>query len=408
MKSTRRPSVRLAIVAWVITRLFVLGITAAYFDGDTGLYYRLGRSWLDGQIPYRDFPVEYPPAAVTLFAAMASVGTTFARFRVTFALLCLAMDGVIVAALLRGIGGGGGEDGEDEQARVRAAWLWSVVTACLFPVLYVRYDLVPAAMSVLGALLLASRAGENMDDKRAAAGGALLGLAVGLKLYPLVLLPFLLLRLPGRGPRRIWMVVTAATCLVVVGTFAPVLYAGAGASALAFLRYQRERGLQVESSYAGLLLLAKPQFHLDLWPAFSHGAHDIAGPMATRAAALAGLLQPAALLAVTALALRRRLPLPRGCAALLAVAILTANVFSPQYLLWLMPFACAACGPSLRRGAPLLVGIALLTSLLFPALYPALTAGHFGAALVLCARNLLLVALLVTFVGRRTDERTMA
>ncbi|MEO7669602.1 MAG: glycosyltransferase 87 family protein [Polyangia bacterium] len=389
----------------MITRLFVLGITAAYFDGDTGLYYRLGRSWLDGQIPYRDFPVEYPPAAVTLFAAVAAVGSSFARFRVAFSLLCLAMDGVILAALLRGIGGGGGED---DQARVRAAWLWSVVTACLFPVLYVRYDLVPAAMSVLGVHLLASRAGESVDDKRAAAGGALLGLAVGLKLYPLVLLPFLLLRLRGRGPRRIWMVVTAATCLVVVGTFAPVLHAGAGASALAFLRYQCERGLQVESSYAGLLLLAKPQFHLDLWPAFSHGAHDIAGPMATRAAALAGLLQPAALLAVTALALRRRLPLPRGFAALLAAAILTANVFSPQYLLWLMPFACAVCGPSLRRGAPLLVGIALLTSLLFPALYPALTAGHFGAALVLCARNLLLVALLVTYVERRPDERKMA
>ena len=373
-------------------------MTALYFEGDCGTYFRQGSAWWAGQVPYRDFPVEYPPAAVTVFAALAAVGS-HSGFRALFVLLMLAFDAACFALLLR------------QPARA-GTWAYIAATALLFPVLYVRYDLLPAAATLGACLLLAPIAqppeeedlqsepgSEALSRRRSAAGGGLLGLGVAWKLYPLLLVPFLFLSaFRGRRPLRVLLPAGAAALAVVAVSFVPVLASGAGGAVFSFLRYQGERGLQIESSYASLLLVVQSFVPLGLHHQFSHQAHDLAGPLASAIAPATRWLQLAAVLLASWVASRRRLPLARAAAAVVAAALTTANVFSPQFLIWLVPLTALAL-PSLDEGDRLtpflLVAAAALTALIFPALYPRLLQGRVEAALPLLVRNGLLVVLAV-------------
>jgi hypothetical protein len=195
---------------------------------------------------------------------------------------------------------------------------------------------------------------------------------------------------------------------VVLASFVPPLLAGAGRTVLSFLRYQGERGLQIESSYAAGLLLLGQIVPLELAHNPSHAAHDLVGPLTAPLALAARLLQPAAVLLVTVLAWRARLGCARAAAAILGTALVTANVFSPQFLLWLLPLAALAAGRVLARESLLLVAVAGLTSVIFPALYPALTALEPGAILVLGARNLLLALLVLELLLAQGGRRQSA
>jgi hypothetical protein len=80
-----------------------------------------------------------------------------------------------------------------------------------------------------------------------------------------------------------------------------------------------------------------------------------------------------------------------------ALVLLVANkVLSPQYLLWVVPFAVLL--------APPLAWLALLASALtivvYPVAYDALLGGSLEAILLLCARNTVLVVLLAAVVIR--------
>jgi hypothetical protein len=380
---------------WLVSRAFVLAMTALHFEGDVGTYFRQGGAWWAGQVPYRDYGVEYPPAAVAVFALLASAGS-YAGFRALFLGLALALDALCFGLLLR-------------REQRTGVWCHVAATALLFPVLYVRYDLMPAA-ATLGACLLLQPlaapdggpdglpAGERLSPGQALGGGALLGLGVAFKLYPLLLVPFLLLvGLRGRSRVRALVGVGASAAAVVGLSFLPALAAGAGPAVLSFLRYQGERGLQIESSYAALLMVVQAIVPLGLHHQPSHAAHDLAGPLASAIAPATRWLQAAAVLGVSWLAGRRRLPLARAAAAVVAAALVTANVFSPQFLIWLVPLVALAL-PSVegdRLSGWLLVAAAALTALIFPALYPRLLQGRADAALALLLRNGLIAVLAV-------------
>jgi hypothetical protein len=226
--------------------------------------------------------------------------------------------------------------------------------------------------------------------------------AIALKLFPVLLIPLLLLEAWRRRVGAGVIAAGLAAAVAVVGaSFLPALAAGAGKASLSFLGYQGERGLQIESSYAGVLLLLHRILPFEVAHEASHHAHDLAGPVADAFAVASRGLVPVGVLAVTWLAWRRGLGCVRGCAAVIAAALLLGNVFSPQFMLWLVPLAAATVAHPLDRRAVLLVAAAGLTSLVFPALYPALVALRPHAGLALCARNLALFALLLALLAPR-------
>ncbi len=348
---------------------------------DTGLYWIYGRRILEGQRPYLDFPVEYPPLALPLFALPAGAPgpAAYARLFNLEMLACLALSAWLVARAARG----GARTGP------RAAALgFAAAAAALGAVAVNRYD-AAVALSVAAALGLA------LDGRHGLAGAAL-GLGFAMKLSPAVLLPLLLLHAARRGP------VAAARALfgfAVAGLapFVPFLVA-APERLRPMFEYHLARPLQLESVLATPLLVG----HLTgLAPgavASSFGSQNLVSPGAGVAAALAGPLAGAALLAALALSWRRRAALRASPEALalaalttLLAVVATGKVLSPQYLAWLVP-ALALGWPAWRGVGALVLGALLLTHLEFPRHYWSFVALRPGPVALVVARNVVLVA----------------
>jgi hypothetical protein len=392
----RSADLRRPLLVYLISRTVVLAITLGWFNGDTETYFQHGHRWLTGALPYRDYEVEYPPAATLLFAALATVGS-HARFRLAFIAAALVVDALVFLAL----------------ARRRVGVIYALASACLYPILFVRFDLFPAAAVLAGVLGLSRGVAVPGSDApgpapaTAATAGAWLGTGIALKLYPLLFFPLLALGAFDPRRRRLslagFAILTATAAGVVAASFLPFLLAGTGPAVLGFLRYQGERGLQIESSYASVLLLLRSLFSLDLYHHFTHHAHDVAGPAAAAVVRVARVLHPAAVLAVTILVHRRRLPVATAFAAILAAALAASAVFSPQFLLWLLPLSLLAGADEAGARNTLMrlwLGLGLLTTLVFPILYNHLIALRPGPILLLFTRNAALVGLAVWLLRR--------
>jgi hypothetical protein len=352
---------------------------------DTPIYERYGEAMVAGQVPYRDFAVEYPPAALPVFLVPAlGDGDYRARFEGLMA-------GLGVAAVL-------------VVAAVATSW-WmpffvAVAPLLLGSVVLSRFDLWPAFLTVAAlALLLGGRF-------RPALG--MLGLAAAAKLYPALLAPIALAhvwRTRGRREALVCSAVFAGVIGAIVMPFAIVSPGGVWHS----LAVQAGRPLQIESLGAGLLLAAHQVFGLDLTMESSHGSQNLAGGAADTLAVLTTLAQIAAVAAIWVWSARgpaNRDRLIRASAATICAFIAFGKVLSPQFLIWLLPLVPLARG---RRGlaATGVLGLALvLTQLWFPYRYWEL-ALEFDptASWLVFLRDLTLVALVFVLTARGRGER---
>jgi len=352
---------------------------------DTPIYERYGEAMAAAQVPYRDFAVEYPPAALPVFVAPAlGEGDYRARFEGLMAALGLAAVLVVAA--------------------VATSW-WMPFFVAVAPLLLgsvtlSRFDLWPAFLTVAAlALLLGARV-------RPALG--VLGLAAAAKLYPALLAPIALAhvwRTRGRREALVCGAIFAGVIAAIVLPFAVVSPAGVWHS----FSVQAERPLQIESLGAGILLAAHQVFGLDLTMESSHGSQNLVGGAADTLAVLTTLVQIVAVVAIWVWSARGpadRDRLVRASAAGVCAFIVFGKVLSPQFLIWLLPLVPLVRG---RRGvlASGLVGGALvLTQLWFPYRYweLALEFDPTASWLVLC-RDLTLVALVLVLTARGPGER---
>ena len=88
----------------------------------------------------------------------------------------------------------------------------------------------------------------------------------------------------------------------------------------------------------------------------------------------------------------------------ICIVVLCSPLFSPQYLLWLTPFAAIAWTRR-RSAATTLIAIAVILTVLHGAGYVDLTNGHTGAETLLVARNFTLLAV-VALGFRETRARS--
>lgn len=238
-------------------------------------------------------------------------------------------------------------------------WGYTVATSLLHYVMFERFD-----MALTFALLAWSycwlRAGES-DAKAwawSAAAYTALGLGISLKLIPVILVPFAVLcdLYALTRPTRRWSLLVGPLMLVVaaVGPFA-YYYALVGDDLKGMFRYHQVRGIQIESSYATLMMLLKPA--QELYCYFDFGSWNLGGTLeqpllkaSTWAllAALAGL----GLRSLVAPQLGEkydRAASYRMACVVIPVATLLAKVFSPQYLLWALPMLLLAASEFFSR-----------------------------------------------------------
>jgi hypothetical protein len=347
-------------------------------DGDTAELRRYGDAVVAGQLPYRDFRLEYPPGAVPFFT-VPSLGSEHAYLTI-FRLLAIA--GVLLGLLLLAV----------LLDRLGASRRWSygaVAFAAAAPALLGaftlrRFDMWPAAMC-LGVLLL-------LVTQRPLPAFALLAAAALVKTYPAALLPVALLSIERRERLRA-LGVFCAVGLAVLVPFLALAHVGLYNS----YSGQWNRHLQLETVGSSVLLVVhragRIAFDAGSWSDLG-GAADAAAKLQTAAQAL-GIAAAAYLFARS-----RRAPrdLAAAAATTIAVAAVAGKVLSPQFLLWLAPFVVLV--RSLLAPA-LLAAAMLLTNLIFPDRYPELIARRGGEIALLAVRNGLLLALLaVLFVAQ--------
>jgi uncharacterized membrane protein len=331
---------------------------------DTATYQSYGDAVRQGEVPYRDFGVEYPPGALPVFVAPTYAPNYDHAFDLLMAALGLACVVLVAAA---------------------GAAPWGVAFVAVSPLLvgtiaYSRYDLWPAAL-VAGAMAA-------LVSDRHRLGWALLGAAVAAKLYPAVLVPLALLWTQRRAGARELTRAAAIGAAVLAVALVPFLALAPG-GLWSSVSDQLTRPLQIESLAASALTTFGRPLIVD-----RGGSQSIAGHVA-----LAAVMSTATTLALAALwAGFARGPAERGrlvryAAACVCAFIAFGKVFSPQYLIWLVPLVPLVRGRRGLAATGVLAACLVATQVWFPLRYWDYVDG-FELAWVVLLRNLLVVALL--------------
>lgn len=354
-----------------------VGLWSGEGKADTGLYGEYGRRIADGQIPYRDFYVEFPPGSLAALAVPALPGSHYVAWFKAAMLLC-GLGCVVLVALVK--------------PRLWTVCAVGIAPALLGPITLNSFDLWPALLTTAAVALVARG--------RDTAGGFALGLSAATKLYAVLALPVLLVHAWRRQGREAALRSLAAFCAAVVlvwGPFAALAPGGLGYS----LRTQATRGLQIESLWASLLTVAHRlgaySAHVTIGKPFSV---DLGGSLPRALSVLSTLLVVAAAVLVWRLyaqgppALERFLP---AVAAAVLAFVAFGRVLSPQYMLWLVPLVPLADGAAtaLFLGA---LGLTLVWAR-FPEPFGSMTRlGPEDWAVL--GRNLVLVAIYVVLAER--------
>lgn len=380
-------------------------------NGDVDEYQQYAKAfWIQHPLAHA-LPVEYPPLAIAPFTLTLLPPGIDPHVAFAFWMGLLVLAGYY--GLLR-VGG-----------RLRAVSYIGYLLLGTAAILLARFDVVPALATLL-ALWYAQR-------RRYGRAYALLAVGVLLKLYPIFLVPVVLIdhwraaaalapdgggsaplwdwqtwrHAPGTCLRRVWahpatkpMLRGAALCGgLILGGFVAAYVLDPG-GALSGFRYAGERPLQVESTPASLLWLGT-LVGIPAHPDYSFVSLNYAGTLDAALKPLSVVALAGGCLWVYWRQARGQLSVERAFLACVCVVLVTNKIFSPQYLIWVLPLVAYVEGFS-----PLWVAICFLTWLEFPIMYqwrhPIWTVTYTpGFMPVVAVRNgLLLWATLHVIIGR--------
>jgi hypothetical protein len=361
-------ALRVVVVAIAIVSPDAAGPRDAFLV-DAGRYHEIAEH---AGRPYQAFDVEYPP--VTLAFIEAVNGPTRSDTARNVAIASLLLDVAVAGALAWGWG-----------RRVAVVYLALGLPFLLLPFVYFRVDLLSVALAVWGLALV--------RRNRPVAGGVLFALAVFAKLWPLALLPWFVVH-------RKWRALATTVATGAIG--AALWFAWSGTDGVAqVVTFRHARGWQIESLLGGFAHLVT-----DAPTRIESGAVRV-GDSPAWASAVLGVVIVALVSWIwvrAAHARDRSVQLADGLVPLTAICVvlLCSPLLSPQYLIWLMPFAAIAWTPG-RPMPTVLVVVATMLTMWLATGYVDLTNGQLGAELLLVARNLTLVTIVVLgFAATRT------
>ncbi|MEU7079960.1 glycosyltransferase 87 family protein [[Kitasatospora] papulosa] len=387
-----RGSRGLCLAVWGLSRAVLLLCVFKVFTvpgpdvtSDVSVIYR---GWYEvlraGSFPLDDVTWQYPPAAA--LAVLSPDLLPFLEYASAFFVLVLLCDALVFGLLLYA----GGRPG----MREAGTWLWVVGVPLLGPTVYARYDLMVTAVAV-AALLAGVRHPRVL--------GALAAFGTLLKVWPVLLLVG---TVRGGETRRAWS--SAAVTAAVLALAAAVALPGA----FAFLTFQRDRGLEIESLGALVFHVAR-QFGWEGRVELRYGSMEFAGPHVALVSTLALALSVLAFGWLLVWRLRARTfavhtPADAAFTAVLLFTV-TSRVISPQYLVWPLGLA-AVClvfrGGRMGRPAGLVLVATAVTLLEFPLGFAHVVASDAEGVALMAVRNGLLVAAALD-AGRRLWRDTV-
>lgn len=355
--------------------------------GDLRVYFEDGGRLLAGVTPYRGFALEYPPVALVPMTLPRLLWPSGTISEDAFQRLFGVMEGCVAVVV-------GWFIGRIADAPLRAVAIWALLAFAAGVSITWRYDIWPA-LFVLWAVIAVER------DRPGLAGLAI-GIGTMLKLFPIVVLAILVARsiaLRDRAGLLRLIGGTAAAIGVVMG----VSVALAGGDSFQWVTYELDRGLQLESTGAGLLLLLHAFAGQPASTVIAFGTVQVITPGADAVVAATPFLEVLLMGAVAILALVRfrrdvarfgEVPLSSLAVAVVGILVallVSSKVFSVQYIVWFLPIA-----PLLPGRLPWVVlAVAALSTFIYPLNYTPVWQLDPAMTVVLNVRTGLLVALFV-------------
>ncbi len=315
-------------------------------------------------VPYQDYVVEYPPGLFLIAVPLALLTHDQDVFRVLFGsamalLLTLALVLCLRIARLLPM--------RRDETLVR----WSAMAViALGAVCTHRFD---AVVSFLLCLTLWA-----MFTNKPKVAGAALGVAIAAKLVPVIVAPVLVIALvQERRWRDLGLAVYAAFFALAAVLLPAALFAGS--HFFDFLGYHANRPLQIESTPAALLSLWRVIDPSSLSVSRSYGSTNVVGGYSDFFLKLAAPLTVLGLLAVYAITwlrlARARTSADRnaivtaGALGALVAFMVCGKVFSPQYVVWLVPLGVLLSNAQGREGRWFFLMLMLMTQTIYPAAY---------------------------------------
>jgi hypothetical protein len=363
---------------------------------DTGLYQQYGDSIARGEVPYRDFKLEYPPGALPVFV-LPSLGhegdrAAYDRWfdRLMSLCACVAIAGAGIG--LRALGAG--------LIRSGAALAAMAVSPLLLgSVMLTRFDWWPAALTSLALAALL--------HERLAASALGLGAAIAAKLWPAVLAPLGLVFVWRTRGARAALAWAAGVVAVDAAVFVPFALASPGGLQHSF-HAQLARPLQLESLGGAVLIALHHLFGTSLHVVTTFGSQNLVGTgshaveIATTVAGVLALLAAWFLFARGEMTRQR---LATYAAGSVAVVLAFGKVFSPQFMVWLIPLVPLTA--SIAANVLLLLALAL-TQTWFPRHYwPLADDFRPRESWYLLARDLCVAALGAVLVWPRSQDESL-
>lgn len=315
-------------------------------------------------------PLEYPPLTLSLFSL--ALFTPLLYYQLAFAVL-MSLASVLIYWLLLRYGPRG--------AALAFACYMLVGT---WAIALERFDLVPAALTLL--CLIAS------ERKRWTYAYIALAFGFLLKIYPILFLPALfiaeqqgaaLFHVPPKSltlktiPGELWNTLHGirywrwkntllffGILFVVTGFFALLDFQGAVVSQVS---YFANRPIHVESTGSTLLWLST-LIGFPVHIVFSFGSVNMISALGGPVAIVLEMLFVLGYAFTIFLQWRGMFDLVQACIALLLVFTVTGKVFSPQYLLWVIPLL-AYSGAFSSVWLVTWGSVSLLTNIIYPYLY---------------------------------------
>ena len=368
--------------------------------------------------PFHALPLEYPPLTLLIFSPVLLA--PLASYQITFAIFMALMAVFLYWLLLRYAPRGA--------ALAFAGYLligaWATAEA--------RFDLVPAALTLICAIAATRR--------HWTLAYIALALAFLLKIYPLLFLPALFIaeqQSAGRFsepqqpitlatlPSEIWRTLrgfrhwhwenTLIFFVILVGVTGFFAFLDFQGAVLSQLNYFADRPVQVEASAAPLLFLAQ-HFGVAGYTAYTFGSINIISPLGQPILLVFDVLLVLGYLYTIFLQWRGRLEVTQAFIAILLVFIITGKVFSPQYLMWLIPLLVYT-GAYTRFWLLVWGVMSLLTTIIYPYLYTRTLNGNLapylpGFVQSVAARDGLLIFLTLAYLFNwwriRTSRNTVS
>ena len=352
----------------------------------SGLYFGYASQIMDGGFPYRDFALEYPPFSLLFFILPRLAAPTWQIYSIWFQAEVIIFDLIgllVIYSIAKRLG--------------KAPWkmlsIYTVGLLAVGPIIGQQFDIFPAVMVLLS--LYYFWLGKHKT------AWALLALGAMTKIYPVVIAPiFLIYYIRNHQYIRIrdGIITFAAVSLAIALPFLIMSPDGF----LNFFSYHAQRGIQLESTYSGFLLVADKLDLTSVSVVHNFGSYNVSGQLADTCVTISNYL-PVVLLFIAYWIIYKRMNLGKpdiarmGAYSLLAVLILliSSRILSPQYLIWLIPLLPLLAGRWRYPIWILFVITGALTYYIFPWHYTELAQYNSGAIAVLMSRNILLIVMAV-------------